>query len=105
MNKIISCLSVPVLLAIGTPAVAQPSDGYPPEAYRQRLEGTTNFRALIGTDGRAKQCEVTRSSGHTILDNATCTKVIDHGRFDPARDQKGRKTKGWYDGSISWKLD
>ena len=77
------------LMASPGSALAAASDGYPPEALRLGLEGVTNFRAMIGTDGRAKQCEIIASSGHEILDVATCTKVIDHGRFEPARDEKG----------------
>lgn len=89
----------------GGPTLAQVSQGYPPEALRQRLEGTTTFRALIDADGRAKECQIVQSSGHEILDTATCTKVIDHGRFEPARDERGRKTRGWYQSTLKWQLD
>jgi TonB family protein len=84
---------------------AHADDGYPREALEQGLEGVTAFRALIAADGRAKQCEITQSSGHEILDTATCEKVIDHGRFEAARDERGRKTQGWYDGRLNWSID
>ncbi len=103
--KPFAVLILTVLAASPGPALAKVSDGYPPEALRMGLEGVTAFRALIGTDGRAKQCEITQSSGHEVLDTATCTKVIDHGRFEPGRDDRGRKTQAWYSGRLTWQID
>ena len=89
-----------------TPALAQrANDDYPAEAQRNGWEGKVVFRALIGTDGRAKTCEVVESSGHVVLDDATCVKVIDTARFEPARDDRGALVQGYYQTGFVWELD
>ena len=87
----------------GVPAWAQ-ADDYPPEARKLGLEGRVVFRATIGVDGRAKSCEIVQSSGHDILDDATCVKVIDTARFDPARDANGRAVEDVFQNAFVWEL-
>lgn len=43
---------------------------YPPQAIRQRHEGTVVVLVLVGTDGRAKQVKIDKSSGYRELDRA-----------------------------------
>lgn len=78
---------------------------YPPEAVKNGWEGIVTFRALIGTDGRAKNCEIIQSSGYAILDDAACRKVIDTARFESARDERGRAIEDYYQSRFVWELD
>lgn len=91
--------------SLATPAAAQRNADYPAEARRNGWEGKVVFRALIGVDGRAKTCEIVQSSGHAVLDDATCVKVIDTARFEPARDDKGAAVEGYYQTGFSWELE
>jgi len=77
-------------------------EDYPSRAIREELEGTTRFRLVIGSNGRVNACEVTRSSGHPLLDEATCRFVSGRARFDPATDGNGRKVVGSYASSVRW---
>ena len=89
-----------------TPASAQRAiDDYPAEARRNGWEGKVVFRALIGVDGRAKTCEIVQSSGYAVLDDATCHKVIDSARFEPATDEKGKAVEGYYQTGFTWELE
>lgn len=47
-----------------------PPPAYPRMSFRLGEEGTTIVRVLIGTDGRALQAQVARSSGYARLDQA-----------------------------------
>ena len=53
--------------------------------------GLVIYRATIGVNGRLSDCRITRSSGNTALDAATCALALRHVRFRPARDASGRK--------------
>ena len=63
---------------------------YPPEALRNREEGTVRFEVQVRADGRAGACRVTVSSGSSALDDSTCAIMMERGRFTPARDAEGR---------------
>ncbi len=77
---------------------------YPPSAFRAGEEGLVGFRADVAEDGRVTGCTVTRSSGSSALDLATCRVVRMRGRFLPARDRDGKPAKGSFHGRIAWRL-
>ncbi|UUR09274.1 energy transducer TonB [Sphingomonas glaciei] len=74
----------------------------PPAVQAQGPRGIVRFRLLVGTDGRVRDCRVTRSSGYPGLDAATCTAAIRRLRFAPARDTAGRPVEAWSPGSNEW---
>ena len=78
------------------------ANDYPTRDIRQGNEGTAVFRLAIDATGTVTDCAVTRSSGHPGLDEATCRKVSQRARFDPARDENGERRSGTYTGSIKW---
>jgi TonB family protein len=61
-------------------------EDYPAAALRARAEGNVVARLRIGPDGRVRMCEIAASSGHAVLDSATCALIQRRFRFDPARD-------------------
>ena len=71
---------------------------------REEWTGTVGFRLGIGTDGRVESCSITRSSGHSELDEATCKLVTRRARFDAAKDGTGAKTSGSYSSAVRWQL-
>ena len=58
---------------------------YPLVAKRSGWEGTVLVRVTVETNGRASKVDVSRSSGHTVLD-AAAVKAIEGWSFRPARD-------------------
>ena len=71
---------------------------------RRGLTGTANFRLDIAANGRVSNCSITRSSGHSVLDEATCTLIQKRARFEPARDTSGDAVAGSYASAIRWDL-
>ena len=86
------------------PASWVTTNDYPGRAIHEEWEGTTSFKVTVGTDGRAQDCMVTRSSGHALLDNATCQNVMKRARFKSAMDGFGERIMGSYSGSVRWQL-
>lgn len=90
---------------IGNPANWFSSDDYPKAALRAGAQGAVSVELLIGSDGRAEACEITRSSGSVLLDRATCRLAVRHGRFLPAKDADGQAVEGRYTlPRVIWRL-
>lgn len=66
--------------------------------------GSAGFRLQVGADGRVEGCQITRSTGHAALDEATCALVTRRARFDPARNGAGDKVSGSYASSVLWQI-
>src|ERR1041384_893254 len=62
---------------------------YPPEALRNHRQGSVVAELTVSPQGRATECRIVRSSGHKVLDDATCDLMIQRARFSPARDSQG----------------
>ncbi len=77
-------------------------EDYPADALRNEQSGTTGFRLEIGPDGRVTNCSITRSSGASSLDNATCRILRSRARFTPATDSSGAKTNDTFSSAIRW---
>lgn len=77
---------------------------YPAEALRNGWEGTTGFRLTIDPSGRVARCDISQSSGHAVLDEATCRLLIRHASFRPARDASGAPATDSYNGRVSWRM-
>lgn len=71
---------------------------------REELTGVSQFRLSVGTSGQVTKCAITGSSGHSVLDQATCDLVSKRARFDPAKDNRGVETTGTYRGAVQWTL-
>jgi protein TonB len=71
---------------------------------RQGLSGSARFTLTIDAAGKVTGCSITRSTGHGVLDAATCELVTKRSRFDAARDSSGRPVSGSYSGAITWNI-
>jgi periplasmic protein TonB len=77
---------------------------YRPSWLRQGLLGNASFTLAIDAAGRVSSCTITRSTGHSALDTATCELVTKRARFDAARDGTGKPVAGNFSGSITWNI-
>ncbi len=71
---------------------------------REGLSGVARFTLQIDANGRVSDCAITRSTGHSVLDDATCTLVSDRARFTPARGSDGAITAGTYSSAVQWSI-
>jgi len=105
-------------LLIAGPAFAQSSDSradlnvanwniflklYPPRALAAREEGTVGFTVTLDSKGDVTGCEVTRSSGHPLLDQETCKLITLNAQFKPDTGLSPSQVRK-SDGVITWKL-
>lgn len=79
------------------------TDDYPASALRAGAEGSVGIVARIGGDGRVASCEVARSSGHPVLDQATCRLYASRARYVPAT-ENGQAVATVVRDTITWRL-
>lgn len=80
------------------------NDDYPAAALRAGQQGVVSFRLDVGPEGRVTACTVTVSSGHQILDDATCEIMKKRALFKPAKDSKGVPIAFSWSSRFSWEL-
>ncbi|MDR2857931.1 MAG: energy transducer TonB [Novosphingobium sp.] len=80
------------------------SKGYPQRALRNGWEGIAWFTVTVGTDGKVKNCIITKSTGHAILDAATCNELTLRARFHPALGNDGTPIVSTYDSKMIWRI-
>jgi TonB family protein len=95
--------SIPLLSSssLKNPGSIITDNDYPPRDHDK--EGTTRFELLVGPNGNPISCTTTLSSGHAVLDKATCDAFLRRARFTPVKDASGNPTTGRYKGSVTWK--
>ncbi|MEL7188409.1 MAG: TonB family protein [Pseudomonadota bacterium] len=71
---------------------------------RREYSGRASFTLEISASGRVTGCNITRSTGHSALDEATCSLLTKRGRFNPAQDSSGGAVAGTYSSAINWEL-
>ncbi|NIQ95760.1 MAG: energy transducer TonB, partial [Desulfuromonadales bacterium] len=69
-------------------------EAYPSRAVRRNIEGNVGVSVVISSDGRVQSCQVTASSGESILDEAACEGMERYARYEPALDAAGNPTSG-----------
>ncbi len=86
----------------GNPGLWVTTSDYPSAALRDEISGVTRFRLIVEADGRVSQCDITQSSGSEILDTATCRLIVRRARFNPAVDEAGNPTVGYFSSAVRW---
>jgi periplasmic protein TonB len=79
-------------------------DDYPASALRMGAEGRVAFTLDVGPNGCVHGCTITRSSGSSALDSATCAIMVRRARFTPAIDSHGNPASGRARQEIEWRL-
>jgi protein TonB len=81
-------------------------DDYPAAAQSAGAEGTAQAEITIGPDGRVVGCNITRSTGNSALDSATCSIIRRRAKYVPARDSNGNPTTDTLQTPpITWRLE
>ena len=104
-------------LAVASPALAQTAEQkaqnasnwdifqklYPKRAIEAREEGAVGFKVTLDNKGDVTDCQVTHSSGHSLLDQETCKLITLNAVFkpDPSLGPSQTKTS---EGVINWRL-
>jgi len=89
---------------VGDPGLWFPADAYPPEARNAGQEGRTEFMVKVDARGRITECDVVKSSGSVLLDNATCDQIVTHGHFLPGVDGSGKPADSTWHSAMRWQL-
>ncbi|UVO53251.1 energy transducer TonB [Sphingomonas sp. SUN039] len=77
---------------------------YPPSAQRAGIEGVVGFKLSVDRAGKVTSCTVTASSGSSILDDKTCSLMMERAKFLPGYDAKGRPFGGEYSSRFRWSI-
>lgn len=101
MRRVVPALAHGPIPSTSKSSWVTPED-YPPTALRTGMSGTTVFALSIDANGAILSCAVTRSSGSTELDQATCHYVTRRAVFSPAVDAGGRAVPSTYVGTMRW---
>lgn len=89
---------IPIL----SPTAWVSTEDWPSAALREGREGVAAYTLDVGTDGLPIACAITTSSGHTDLDETTCTLLMRRARFEPGKDGKGNPMRAVYTGRMRW---
>ena len=79
-------------------------DDYPPEAIRAGMQGTVSIRLDISAFGSPVTCQIMKSSGHAVLDNATCALLMKRAHFSQKRDAAGKPIPAQISRRVRWVL-
>lgn len=77
----------------------------PESIFTTGFHGTVGVRYVVARNGRVPDCEVTRSSGNTMIDDVTCRMIRDRFRFRPSLDGAGRPIESMVVENHTWDVD
>lgn len=71
---------------------------------RKELTGSVGFLLAIDAKGKVTDCTVTKSSGHSELDQATCRLIQRRAKFNPGKDGYGNPMADTYRNTVNWRI-
>jgi TonB family protein len=77
---------------------------YPPRALAAGQQGLVGYKVKLDREGYATECEVTKPSGHAVLDEETCRLILNRATFKGVRDSSGRRVTTVAEGTVNWVL-
>lgn len=78
---------------------------YPAAALELGQSGTVIMRLTVSPDGGVSRCEIVRTTGFALLDQATCDLVAARAHFDPSQDDAGRATQAFAMLPVTWRIE
>lgn len=88
----------------GNPGGWISTDDYRTSWINRGFEGVAGFTLSLDVSGRVTDCAITRSTGHTVLDTATCDLLKKRARFEPARGTSGEPVAGRFSSTVRWTI-
>lgn len=88
----------------GNPAAWITDEDYPDEALQSGWEGEVGLRLIVDAAGGVKDCVITESSGHDVLDQQACTLIEHNGRFRPAIAADGKPVAALWSSHFTWRI-
>ena len=88
--------TAPLVIAPGVVSLAYRSAPlrFPPQAARQRMQGTVMLRVLVDESGKPIDVVIEHSSGYTLLDKSAREQVLASWQFQPAV-MDGHAVRAW----------
>ncbi len=88
----------------GNPGRWITDNDYRPSWISREFSGVAGFTLEIDRQGRISDCTITRSTGYSALDDATCRLLRSRAEFSPAKDSSGAIVPGTYSSSVNWQI-
>lgn len=80
------------------------TNDYPMSAVRNGEQGTAGVKFWVSKEGKARDCEVVESSGSKVLDQQSCSIIVQRSHFEPARTAAGEPVESIAYQRIRWEL-
>jgi TonB family protein len=82
--------------------IIKPVD-YPIEAWNADQEGRVKYELAVDDTGKPTGCTIKESSGHALLDQATCDLMLERAMFVPAYAAQDEPISSTYSGGYNWR--
>lgn len=89
---------------IGSPGDWLVSRDYPKEPLSRRVSGLVKFRLEVDEAGMATACHVLEQTNPPEFGRATCEKLQNRARFEPARDRDGKPARWFWISTVRWQV-
>jgi len=77
---------------------------YPKEALRQNKSGAVTIVYRVTPEGRVADCKPVWTSNVASIDEMTCRKFEERGRYAPGRDSSGQPIDSWQTARARWSV-
>jgi periplasmic protein TonB len=84
--------------------ISAPAPPYPANFIRAGIGGTVEFTVLVGTDGKAIDIKLMKSSGNRRLDQSTLSHIKRRWRFKP-QEIDGAAVESWGRGKVTFTME
>lgn len=92
-------------MPVGNPGDWLKSSDYPQKMLDQGMNDSVNFRLTIDAVGMPTACNVLTMESRPEFIKATCDKLMQRARFNPALDAQGNPVPSIYVSTVIWTLD
>jgi TonB family protein len=77
---------------------------YPAAARSKGAQGSVRYELIVDAAGKPTSCSIQKSSGGSVLDEATCRIIVKRARFKPASDSTGKHVPSTVSSTVAWTL-
>ncbi len=80
-------------------------ENYPAPLLRQSIEGRVGVKMTINKEGRPTFCTITGNSGSPSFNDTVCLLMLQHSKFEPARDAENDPIPAYFETRITFRLN